>query len=132
MNNFNVGDKVRVTLPLSYNYEKVGIITSITICGITVASIEDDTFRNSNGIYVKEVLFDNHKIHWLSLDVDDTNVIKMSAWCKKEMNKELEVKEKASLTLEEIARKNRENQERLKKERAKDNSNVTRSYRLKK
>lgn len=58
--------------------------------------------------------------------MSDDNVIKF------EKPKPDSEEEAAADTFEEIQRKNRENQERLKKERAKNNKSVTRSHRLKK
>ena len=58
--------------------------------------------------------------------MSDDNVIKF------EKPKPDSEEEAAADNFEEIQRKNRENQERLKKERAKNNKSVTRSHRLKK
>lgn len=62
-------------------------------------------------------------------------VVNLAAWCRNEMEKDLENenkdKKKEEFSFDEIMKQNKEKQEKLAKERAKNNSSVTRSYRLK-
>lgn len=50
---------------------------------------------------------------------------------RQKVSENREEKKESSLTWEEIAKKNLENQERIRKERLKDNEKVKRSYRIK-
>ena len=117
MSALKVGDKVYVTNHRSDNYEKVGIITRIDSRGILVKAINGDMFYTVDCSLLEEVLFTKNNIGWLSLVIEN-NVIKFPTKCK------------STLSLEEIAQKNKENQERIKKERAKDNRSVMRSHNL--
>ncbi len=59
------------------------------------------------------------------------NVINMFDRKPKENKEAEEVKDETELSFEEIAKKNKENAERLKRDRANANKKVTKSYNLK-
>lgn len=61
-----------------------------------------------------------------------SNVINVDFKSKKKSNDIIElIEEKAKTDFNEIIKKNKENEERLKKERSSDNTNVIKSYRIK-
>lgn len=61
-----------------------------------------------------------------------SNVINVDFKSKKKSNDIIElIEEKTKADFNEIIKKNKENEERLKKERSGDNKNVLKSYRIK-
>lgn len=61
-----------------------------------------------------------------------SNVINVDFKSKKKINDIIElIEEKTKADFNEIIKKNKENEERLKKERSGDNTNVIKSYRIK-
>lgn len=61
-----------------------------------------------------------------------SNVINVDFKSKKKINDIIElIEEKTKADFNEIIKKNKENEERLKKERSGDNTNVMKSYRIK-
>ena len=125
MTNFKVGDKVKITSRMSRNYQKTGTVVKVTNHSTRIRAAIDDKFYTMDGNCVDEVEFTFEKREWLSLEID--NMVNLAEWCRNSVK----TPDDKPFSFDDVAKKNKEKEERIKQERVRTNNGVTRQYGLK-
>ena len=127
MTEFKVGDKVRITSRMSRNYDKTGVVVVVDPYRVTVRAANGEKFLTMDGNFVDEAIFTYDRRTWLTVEYENT--VNLAAWCRKGAVEK--TSEKTEFSFEEVARKNKEKEERIKQDRIRNNNGVTRQYNLK-
>ena len=125
MTELKVGDKAKITSRMSRNYQKVGTVVKVTDHSIRLKAAIDDKFYTMDGNCVDEVEFTFEKREWLSLEVE--NIVNLAEWCRNSVK----TPDASPFSFDDIVKKNKEKEDRIKKDRAKANNGVTRQFGLK-